>query len=99
MFVHAVYFYLKNPGSEADRDALHAGLKTLATVPDITTAFVGPPAETRRPIIDSSYDFAMVSVFADQAAHDNYQTHPIHLAFVDTCSHLWDRVQIYDSLG
>lgn len=99
MFVHAVYFYLKNSDSEADRNALYAGLKTLATIPDISTSFVGPPAETRRPVIDSSYDLAMVSVFADKAAHDVYQEHPTHLQFVADCAHLWERVQIYDTVG
>jgi hypothetical protein len=30
---------------------------------------------------------------ADQAA---YQSHPIHQRFVETCSHLWSKVVVYD---
>ncbi|WP_019989351.1 Dabb family protein [Rudanella lutea] len=98
MFVHSVYFWLQNPQNEADRDALNAGLQTLKTIDAVSTVYVGRPAETRRPVIDHSYDFALTLVFTDKAAHDVYQEHPTHLQFVADCSHLWNRVQIYDSV-
>jgi Stress responsive A/B Barrel Domain len=28
-----------------------------------------------------------------------YQNHPLHLKFVADCSHLWDRVRVFDSLS
>ena len=99
MFVHSVYFWLRHPESQADHDALRAGLNSLGAIPTISTAYVGTPAETRRPVIDSTYDFGLTLVFADKAAHDVYQEHPVHLAFVDKCAHLWQRVQIYDVMG
>ncbi len=96
MFIHSVYFWLANPESDVDRAALQAGLETLSAVETIHAVSIGTPAETRRPVIDHSYDFALLLTFADKAAHDVYQDHPVHLAFVDTCKHLWSRVQIYD---
>lgn len=96
MFVHTVFFWLHHPESQADHDALRAGLESLKAVTDISAAYIGTPAETRRPVIDHTYDFSLTFVFADKAAHDVYQTHPIHLAFVDQCAHLWQRVQVYD---
>ncbi|MBD2700923.1 Dabb family protein [Spirosoma sp. BT702] len=99
MFVHTVFFWLKHPESQADHDALRAGLGSLKEITDISAAYVGTPAETRRPVIDHSYDFSITFVFADKAAHDTYQEHPIHLKFVDTCAHLWTRVQVYDAVG
>lgn len=99
MFVHSVFFWLHHPESQTDHDALRAGLESLKAVPAISVAFVGTPAETRRPVIDATYDFALTLVFADKAAHDVYQEHPIHLAFVDKCAHLWQRVQIYDAVS
>lgn len=96
MFIHSVYFWLANPESNDDRAALQAGLETLRGVNAIQQATIGTPANTRRPVIDHSYDFALLLTFADEAAHDVYQVHPEHLAFVDACKHLWSRVQIYD---
>jgi hypothetical protein len=30
------------------------------------------------------------------AAHDIYQVHPVHLAFVEKCKSMWTKVVIYD---
>ncbi|MEZ0608608.1 Dabb family protein [Fibrella sp. WM1] len=96
MFIHSVYFWLARPESDEDRAALKAGLESLRGVEAIQAAQIGTAAATRRPVIDHSYDFALLLTFADEASHDVYQEHPIHLAFVDNCKHLWNRVQIYD---
>lgn len=98
MFVHSVYFWLKEKDSTQAQQALLAGLKTLESIEAVHTSYVGVPAETRRPVIDHSYSFALVLVFNDQAAHDIYQEHPVHLKFVENCAHLWERVQIYDAV-
>ncbi|RYC69131.1 Dabb family protein [Spirosoma sordidisoli] len=99
MFVHTVFFWLNRPESQDDRTALRAGLETLREISDISAAYIGAPADTRRPVIDHTYAFSLTFVFTDQAAHDAYQVHPVHLAFVDSCRHLWERVQIYDAVG
>ena len=99
MFVHTVFFWLDHPESQADRDALRAGLESLKGVKDISAAYIGQPADTRRPVIDHTYDFSLTFVFADRAAHDAYQVHPIHLEFVAECGHLWSRVQVYDAVS
>ncbi|QHV98364.1 Dabb family protein [Spirosoma endbachense] len=99
MFVHTVFFWLKHPENRDDHDALRAGLESLKAVQEISAAYIGTPAETRRPVIDHSYDFTLTFVFTDKAAHDAYQVHPIHEAFVASCSHLWERVQVYDGVS
>lgn len=99
MFVHTVFFWLGRPESQDDRNALRAGLESLKGVKEISAAYIGSPAETRRPVIDHTYDFSLTFVFADQAAHDAYQVHPVHLEFVAECRHLWERVQVYDAVG
>jgi hypothetical protein len=99
MLVHTVFFWLKNPGSSADRQALRAGLDILKTISEINTAYIGAPAATRRPVIDSSYDWSITFVFATAADQDIYQDHPIHHEFIATCAHLWERVQVYDAEG
>ena len=98
-FVHAVYFWLRSDLSEAERTQFAEGVKSLTTIETVKYGFVGKPAGTDRPIIDSSYDQALVVIFEDQAAHDAYQDHPVHDAFRDNCASFWTKVQIYDSVG
>ncbi len=95
--VHTVFFWLKNPDSQADQDALEVGLKELAKIDLIKTAYIGKPAATNRPVIDSSYSFSITFVFDNPADQDVYQTHPDHYKFIDNCKDLWERVQVYDA--
>lgn len=98
MLVHTVFFWLKNPSNTSDSAALRAGLDELTKITLIKTAMVGVPAPTRRPVIDSSYDFSITFIFETEADQDTYQTHPDHLKFVETCAHLWERVLVYDAV-
>ena len=99
MFVHTVFFWLRNPENDTDRATLLRGLNTLPAIEAIGQAYIGSPATTRRPVIDHSYDFSLTLVFTDMAAHDVYQVHPIHEQFVAQYAALWTRVQIYDAVG
>ncbi|WP_138480244.1 Dabb family protein [Dyadobacter bucti] len=96
MFVHNVFFWLKEKDNEEARKALLAGIKSLEAIESIESVYIGTPASTRRPVIDATYDFAEILIFADEAAHDVYQVHPLHTKFVADCAHLWERVVIYD---
>lgn len=97
--VHTVYFWLKNPDSVADRDALIAGLKTLRQVPAVKSLHVGVPANTeKRDVVDNSFSVFELMFFDDLAGQATYQQDPIHLAFVENCSHLWDKVVVHDSV-
>ncbi len=99
MFIHSVYFWLKENLSEAERADFVRGAQSLLGVDTIVRGHIGVPAATRRAVIDSSYDFALVFEFADQAGQDTYQEHPIHLQFVADCAVYWTRVQVYDSVA
>lgn len=94
---HMALFWLKNPGSAEDRAMLAAGLETLRGIEQVRSLHIGMPAPTEaRDVVDHSYALCESMVFdcaADQAA---YQTHPVHLAFIDRCAHLWERVVVYD---
>lgn len=97
-FIHQVYFWLANPDNQKEREELLEGLNKLTTVPKLLHYHIGTPATTRREVIDSSYSFSWLAIFATPEDQDNYQEHPIHLEFVASCSHLWKRVIVYDSL-
>jgi Stress responsive A/B Barrel Domain len=97
LFIHHVYFWLKNHDSAADKDKLVAGLKKLSTVKTIKSFHLGEPAATNRDVIDRSYNISWCLFFSDKADQESYQADPIHLNFVKECSDLWTKVIVYDA--
>ena len=97
MFVHSVYFWLKEDLTDDERAALRGGIESLAKIEATEEVYVGAPADTDRPVVEASYDFGLTVLLADRAAHDVYQVDPIHLAFVDEFSGYWTKVVIYDA--
>jgi hypothetical protein len=97
--VHHVFFWLKNAGSAEDRAKLMEGLETLKGIQEIGQLLIGTPAGTeKRDVVDHSYDVSELMFFNNQAEQDAYQVHPIHKAFVEKYSHLWEKVVVYDTL-
>jgi hypothetical protein len=98
--VHHVFFWLKNAVSVEDRNALVAGLKTLAGIPLIKELYVGVLADTeKRDVVDVSWQVSELMFFTDLSSQANYQQHPLHLEFVKNCSHLWAKVVVYDAMN
>ena len=97
--VHHVFFWLKNPDSVEDRDALLAGIKGLAAIPGVKGLHVGTAAPTEdRGVVDSSYAASEILLFDSVEAQAAYQVHPLHQKFIDENSHRWSKVVVYDSL-
>jgi hypothetical protein len=97
--IHHVFFWLKNPDSKEDRAKLIAGVKTLSKIPTVRSLHVGVVASTeKRDVVDNSWGVSELMFFSDLEGQEIYQTHPIHLDFIKNCSHLWDKVVVYDSI-
>ncbi|NSL88003.1 Dabb family protein [Chitinophaga sp. Mgbs1] len=97
--VHHVFFWLKRPESVEDRNALIAGIKTLAAIDGVGELRTGVVASTeKREVVDTSWAVSELITFRDVAAQAAYQSHPIHLAFIKNCSHLWEKVVVYDAM-
>ena len=97
MFVHAVYFWMKPGATDAQRTQLTEDAKAyLGKVPGVVKLWAGPPAMTPREVVDNSYAVGLLVALDDSAAHDVYQTHPLHMEFIARNKANWDRVQIYD---
>lgn len=95
--IHHVFFWLKNPDSKEDRDKLISGLQSLRKIDVIRKLHIGVPASTeKRDVVDNSYHVSELMFFDNVADQKTYQDHPIHLKFVADCSHLWDKVVVYD---
>jgi Stress responsive A/B Barrel Domain len=99
VFVHHVYFWLKNPESKTDFDKLVDGLKKLSHVKTIKDFHIGKPADTNREVIERGYAVSWLVQFANAADQASYQTDPIHLKFIDECSQVWSKVIVYDSVN
>ena len=97
MLVHTVYFWLKKGYTAEQRDAFLKGVETLKNVPSAEAVYIGAPAATFRPVVDRTYDVALIVMLKDLAAHDAYQADPVHRAFVEQYASCWDKVVIYDS--
>ncbi len=98
IFIHHVYFWLKEPGNASHKKLLIEGLKKLSSVTAIQRFHIGQPAKTSRDVIDSSYSVSWILIFKNATDQDSYQVDPIHLRFVEECKHLWNRVVVYDSV-
>ena len=99
MFVHSVYFWLRDDLSPADTAKFVDGIRSLTTIPVVKLGFIGTPADTNRAIIDTTYSYALVVIFPDAAAHDAYQVHPVHEAFRENCGGSWKKIVIYDAVS
>ncbi|HEX8313677.1 MAG TPA: Dabb family protein [Flavisolibacter sp.] len=95
--IHHVFFWLKNPSSKEDLDKLLAGVKTLKNIKTVRQLYVGVPAATeQRDVIDNSYHVSELMFFDDLDGQKAYQDDPIHQKFIKDCSHLWQKVVVYD---
>lgn len=98
VFIHHVFFWLKEPHNELSRQQLAEGLKKLSSVSTIRSFHIGRPAATDRAVIDTSYSISWLISFDTAADQDSYQSDPIHLNFVKECAHLWEKVVVYDAI-
>ena len=97
MLIHSVYFWLKDELSSGEMDEFRAGLETLKKIEVARDVQIGTPAETApRPVLDASYDAGLVVLLDDVAAHDAYQAHPLHQAFLEKFASYWRKVLVYD---
>ncbi len=98
MFIHNVFFWLK-PGTTAEEsETFLNNVRALKSIDLIDSVYVGTPAMVDRPVVDNSYSVCLTTIFKDRAAHDAYQVHPDHKAFIAANNHLWQKVQIYDAV-
>lgn len=97
-FIHHVFFWLKENNS-GNREQLIEGLKKLSSVKTIKQFHIGVPANTNRAVIENTYSVSWTIVFDSAAGQDSYQVDPIHLDFVNECSHLWEKVTVFDTIN
>lgn len=98
MFIHSVYFWLRDDLTPAERQRFEERLRALVSIDGVEHGYIGVAASTDRPVIERGYSRALVLIFADEAAHDAYQVHPVHDRFRDECGSFWSSVRIFDTI-
>jgi len=98
-FVHVVFFWLKNPDNQADRDKFEKSVnKFIDNSKFIMSRHIGAPADTDREVIDNTWTYSLVLGFKDKEAQDKYQEEEVHLKFIEEAGELWEKVLVYDSV-
>ena len=97
MLTHHVLFWLKADTTVEQKDAFRKGLESLDKVETIKGLYIGTPAPIERAVVDTTYTFSLLVLFADLAGHDVYQVHPIHKAFLEEFRVFFEKVVIYDA--
>jgi hypothetical protein len=97
--MHHVFFWLKEPANKAHRNQFEQALEDLLKVETITLSHIGIPAATEeRGVVDNTYTYSYLVIFDTLEDQLVYQTHPLHLKFIEENSELWNKVVVYDSV-
>ena len=95
---HMVFFELKEDTPEARSRQVAACRKYLSDHQGTLHFSVGTiAAELRREVNVRDFQVALHIIFRDKASHDQYQTHPRHVQFIEENRQYWKSVRIFDS--
>ncbi len=95
-FIHSAYFWFKEGTSQEQIEAFKTDSEKLANVETVKAFYSGQPANTDRPVIENTYDYAIVFHFANLADQEVYQKHPLHLEMIDKHEGIWEKVMVTD---
>lgn len=98
MIAHHVLFWLKADITPEQKIAFRESLETLNDIEVIDLFHIGTPAPIERAVVDTTYTFSLLISFEDLEAHNVYQTHPLHQAFLDEFRVFFEKVVIYDAV-
>jgi hypothetical protein len=80
---HVVICWLKEPGNEAQRRQIIDRSNDFKKIPGVISVRAGRPIPSTRPVVDSSFDVALVVTFKDEASMRAYDKNPIHVKAVN----------------
>jgi hypothetical protein len=76
---HVGLVWLKEPGNAAHRQQIVAAAHAFAReIPEVQFLSVGQSPPSPSPYVDDSFDVCLVMQFADRAAMERYNQHPVH---------------------
>ena len=95
---HVVLCWLKTPGDQAARQRVIEESKAfVGVIPGLIDVSAGTSLPSTRPVVDASFDVAVVMTFKDEASLLAYDAHARHKKAVDEVLRpLVARLLIYD---
>jgi hypothetical protein len=97
MFSHVVIFWTDPSNPSAAAELIEGARRYLAPIPGVQQFHVGRMVPSHRPVVDQSYQVGLHILFADKAAQDAYQVHPLHVEFVEKVfKRVCKKVLVYD---
>ena len=94
---HVVVCWLKDPGDAEQRHELIEATKMFKELPGVEYVGAGTALPSTRPVVDRSYDVAIVMRFKDRKSLEQYQQSKIHRIAVErTLKPLVARYVVYD---
>ncbi|MDK3161858.1 Dabb family protein [Kamptonema cortianum] len=94
---HVVVVWLKEPGNQEQIDKIIATSRGFHKIPGVTSVKAGRAISSERPVVDSSYDVAIIITFANERAMREYDTHPLHKKAVEeVIKPLVEKFIVYD---
>ena len=98
MLGHMVYFTLEEKSPDAVEKLIASARKHLTDHPGIVFFGIGTRVpDLQRPVNDSEFDVALQMVFESREAHDTYQVHERHQAFIEENKADWSLVRVFDA--
>ena len=96
--VHNVYFALHDSSPAAIQKLIAACHEDLKGHPGTLFFAAGPLVEDlARPVNVRDFHVCLCVAFANRKAHDEYQTAPRHLKFIEENKPSWASVRVFDS--
>lgn len=94
---HVVMFWQKKPGDAADRKKITDAMDRLRVIEGITALDYGTAVASERPVVDDSFDIALLVRFKNVQALHAYESDPRHTKEVkQVLLPLTKKIQVYD---
>ena len=94
---HVVMFWQKNAGNQADRKKITEAMDRLRVIDGIISLDYGTAVASERPVVDDSFDMALLVRFTNVEALHAYEKDPRHMKEVnEVLLPLTKKVQVYD---
>lgn len=95
-FIHTAYFWFKEEATKEQIEAFKKDSERLAEIKTVKFFHAGKPAPTNRPVIENSYDWAIIFHFKDLEDQDFYQKASLHLEMIEKHQAIWEKVMVTD---
>ena len=94
---HVAIFWLKDHGNAEQIARISRISKSFSSIPGVLNVFVGTSLPSDRPIVDDSYDVAVIITFADTRAYHDFVNHPRHSQAVkDVVDTVVGKMRVYN---